>query len=241
MNKSILSFLAITIFLQGCYNIKYTPFCQVILAPTDYAIAIEGDFGNALAISQKMDLPHNSSRDRISLAFEFADIFLTQLNSRDYYTLGVIAGGGNANHNLPDLKKEMLILAAQKGGDVVLFYNSGHHEQGYSFATPGYATTNYYGSAYGGYGYSSGYGTAHTTYSPSQTFSGTEYFPYAFGMVLKYDPEVEINRQKLKSLNEAALTEYIAEFLKLCADPQITSDELDQRILQLLDRLIDIE
>lgn len=229
------------VLLQGCYNIKYSPFCQAIPQPTEFAIAIEGNLGNAEAIAQKIDLPHNSMRDKLSLAFEFEDHFLTQLNSRDYDILGVIRGGGGGHHNLAGLKKMMLRRAAKKGGDVVLFYNSGHVARDYSYSTPGYATTDIYGSVYGGHGYSYGYGTAQTTYTPSQTYSGTDYYPYTTGMVLKYAPEAEITRQKTRALSEAALTLYIAEIKKLCAESQITYEEVDMRLLQLLDRLTDSE
>lgn len=127
---------------------------------------------------------------------------------------------------------------------------SGIKERNYSYVIPGTSTTQVQAqsnttaraTAYGTSNYAQAYGssstngtaTAKTTYTPSRVVSGTDYLPYASGLVLRYLPGAEAYRQGVLSLDDAALEEFLREADRIWQDPSLSFELAHALRLQLL-------
>jgi len=218
MNKTVLSSFIIAVFLQGCYEynsqdiynrqnpytITYEAYLEDEIEPRDKAIDFPGHLGNARDLVNQILIPHQSDEDIPSLHQKLQDVFLDHLGLHDYIMLGKVLGKSNAYGNLDQLKEKILKRAAQEGGDVVLFYesgqkslDSGYGRYGYG---PGYGRYGYglgygrygYGLGYGRYGYGPGYGR----YSYGPGYGRYVHGSYASGIVLRHDPEAAAIRER---------------------------------------------
>ncbi len=143
--------------------------------------------------------------------------------------IGEVFGGGNAWANQETLKQALCEKAARNGGDVVMIIRRITLQQPYSFTTPGYSTTNANASAYGYGNYATAYGTSHTTYTPSQTYTGVMYKPQANGLVFKYIQGVDVERRHLLQADDESLTSALAALKQLESDKQLSWEELRVR------------
>jgi hypothetical protein len=215
------------IFLSGCaiHNVKYVALCKFKIEPTNGAVAINGSIDQVKPIIEQANLPHNTARQKLDLMLKAGDLLLFQLGSQNYILLGEVYGGGNAYTNIETLKAELCKTAANKGGDVVLIFNAGIQEKPYIYTTPAYTTTNVYGSAYQSGNYAYGNATGYTTHMPSQTYSGVLRFPYANGLVFKYEPSAKERRIALSALDDDTLSTVLPKLQSMGMDKTLTYNE----------------
>jgi hypothetical protein len=226
----MLMFLTIP-WVSGCvlHNVKYTAFIKNNFQPSDHAMAVTGSIDQAKALTEQARLPHNSARQRFELEREAGRVLRAQLGSQDYVAIGEVYGCGNAYSNLETLKSALCKKAAAKGGDVVLVFNAGLAERPFAYSTPGYATTDVYGSTYRVGNYAYGNATAYTTFSPGQTYYGVMRFPHANALVLKYVPGIEGRREAAAALGDTGLEWILGELEKLRTDKSLSFEECLER------------
>lgn len=180
-----LGFLLIYVFLfLGCADseIKYTPIVNFPFTPTEKATIVNGTLGNSVQIYQKAFLPDKTKEEQLALVAEANQILTSQLGSNAYLMIGEINASGYSYTSLDDLKNRICERAAQQGGHVVLVYDSGVDTQQYTRTSPGYSTTNTYGTVSAG----SFSANTQTVRIPGNTYSGTLSYPYISGVVFRY-------------------------------------------------------
>lgn len=181
--------------LASCVSIDYTAFEKPYTwSARERAIARNGSADTFISNAQKAQEPHWTDEERRALWNDGLASLRSQMGSMDYQVIGHVFAKGE-DVSMGKLKQAVLKRAAREGGDVVLFFRADQREQQWSYTTPGYATTNVYGSGnaytYGGNGsyYTnySGQASAQTTYTPPQTYYGTTVYTAAEGYVLRYE------------------------------------------------------
>jgi hypothetical protein len=155
-------------------------------------------------LTQKLSLPHLSDSEKAEVAEEIRHTLTRQLGNDDYCVVGEMTARGTAKLSLDDLKQKMAKKAAARGGDIILVYNEGIEERPFVYTVPGSSTTTYNGSANayrcGNSVYATGQGTAYTTYTPPQTYSGVLHLPYAQAIALAYCPGFDEYSQRINRL-----------------------------------------
>jgi len=211
----------------GCagHSVKYTSFLELKIARSERAVSILGSFDEAKERFEQAQLPHNTPRQRFELILEGLDKLTDQLGSPDYVVIGEVFGGGNAWANQETLRQELCRKAARNGGDVVMIFKRSTVEQPYSYATPGYSTTNASASAYGNGNSATAYGTSHTTYTPSQTYSGVVYKPQANGLVFKYVQGIGAERRLLQQADDESLSSALTTMQQLGNDKNVSWED----------------
>ncbi|MCK5270493.1 MAG: hypothetical protein KAJ46_06900 [Sedimentisphaerales bacterium] len=233
--KSIIRICIIIPFLScGCINIKYMSYIKVQMSPKDRATIVDGELGDTQKLWQKLQLPHQSQRDKYLIIMQILHHFTSQIGSDDYVMIGEICGNGNAYVSLDKVKRAVCKRSAKEGGDLVLICNSGVSSKDYSYTTPGRSTTNIYGTVYGGPGYASGHARGSTIYTPPKTHSGTHYFPYVKGIVLRYVSGIENFRKDVARLNDDEFKKYIEKSEIIFKTPKITYDEAILQMKKIL-------
>lgn len=234
--QGVLLFCVAAILSSGCtlHNIKYQAFAKNPIEPTELATAVDGNFEEAKALFEQAKLPHNTARQRLQIQLRALKTLTSQLGSDEYVLIGEVYGGGNARASLETLKQAFCKKAARKGGDVVMMFNYGIQERPFVYTTPGYSTTNVYGSAYSYGNYAYGSATGHTTYNPGQTYAGVLSFPYGNGLVFKHVPGAERRRRALMALSDEALENALEKLEEIGNNRKITFEEALQRCDEII-------
>lgn len=222
---------SVVLSLSGCalHNVKYNAFSKNRIEAIDYATAVDGSFEEAKGLFEQAQLPHNTPRQRYAVQLRALQTLTSQLGSDDYVLIGEVYGGGNAYANFETLKRAFCKKAARKGGDVVMMFNYGIQERPFVYTTPGYSTTNVYGSAYSYGNYAYGSATARTTYTPGQTYAGVLRFPHGNGLVFKHVPGAQSRRRDLTALSDERLEHALQELEKLGNNKKMTFEEALER------------
>jgi hypothetical protein len=204
--------LVVSLFVGGCSSekIKYYSFIQPPLKPTSEPVRyMNGTLGNIPELFKKAFMPHLKLSERRNIFNQINKQVTDQIGDENYSIIGEVVGGGNAKSNLEKLKKKMAEKAAKNGGMVLFFYDEGVDSQPFVYTTParsynyfsGNANTNYYPNS----AQTNLYGSGYTIHHPSQTYSGTWYFPYAKALVLVYDSSIGNYRKRISNLSEDEL------------------------------------
>ncbi len=206
--------------MSGCsrHNVEYEAFIRNEISPTEYAASIQGRFDEARALFDQAQLPHNSIRQKCELRCAALEKLTDQMGSKDYILIGVAYGEGSSKATIGTLKAALCEEAAEHGGDVVMFFKIGVRKQPFVYSTPGYTTTNVYGSSYCYGGYIYGNTTGYTTYRPGQTVSGVLHLPHASGLVFKFVRGAAERRKALLQLDDSALARLMPELEELNSD-----------------------
>ena len=115
-----------------------------------------------------------------------------------------------------------------------MIFNAGVGELPFTYTTPTYTTTNMNASAYRVGNTVYGRGTAYTTQTPGQTYSGVLCIPHGNGLVFKYVPGIEDRRKQVDKLDDERLASVLPELEALQNDPKLTFDEAMGRFGRLL-------
>lgn len=233
----VCGFAVVLLGLQvGCagHSVRYQPFVKQRIPPTEHAVAMSGSFDEAKAYFEKGQLPHNTARQKYELVLEGLGRLTGQLGSPDYALIGEVFGGGNAWANQQTLTEAFCRKAARNGGDVVMIFRQATIEQPYVYTTPGYSTTNASATAYGYGNYATAYGTSHTTYTPSQTYSGVMYKPQANGLVFKHIPGVDKDRRRLLNADDESLGKALTALEALAGETKLSWGEARARWLEIV-------
>lgn len=220
----------------GCagHNVKYTPYIHCKIPPNEHATAVSGNIEEARPFFERATLPHNGPREKYQVMLDGLGKLTDQLGSPDYVVIGEVFGGGNAWANQATLTEAFCRKAARQGGDVVMIFRRDTFVQPYQYTVPGQSTTNASATAYGNANYATAYGTSHTTYTPSQTYSGVFHKPIANGLVFKHVPGVDAERRAMSKLEDGVLGKAIQELEELGRNKKITWAEARARVKQLV-------
>lgn len=203
------------------HRVKYQPFVKQKIPSTDQAVSMSGSYGEAKALFEKAQLPHNNPRQKYELTLEGIGKLTDQLGSDDYVLIGEVRGGGSSRASQTTLAKAMCKKAAKKGGNVVMIFKQEIVEQAYSYTTPGFSITNINANVYG----NTVYGQANTTHIPGQTYSGIHHKPVASGLVFRHVPGVGAERKRLLQADDKHLSKAVPALERLAGNKKLSWEE----------------